>query len=147
MFGKKSVLAILLIVMVPGCAFIAAPLDSLSKSGWSPESRKGLLEKEIVDFHTNMFWGSLPRALSFVADERKEDLKWQLTNKKKIGRIIESKVEDVIFDEQGYEATATVAVRMHQHSTNTIESYTEIELWRYKSDKGWKLETISEELV
>ena len=46
MFKKKSLVSSLIILLcLSGCALVAAPLDSLSKSGWSPESRKGLHEK------------------------------------------------------------------------------------------------------
>ena len=53
--------------------------------------------------------------------------------------MVDSEVQFVKFSEDAYEADVEVSTRFHIFSTNTIESRSQRERWRFSLGSGWKV--------
>lgn len=133
-----------IVFFLQGCLF-APGINSIQKAGLTESGRRSSLDESIKSFQTALFWENYPLAQDFVAEDKVEDVRAQLKEKREIGRIVESKVEAVNYYDDSYKAEVDLLVKVKDASTMLVTPQTERQVWVFSVYDGWKLDTIGEQ--
>ena len=128
----------LALVNLSGCIFVPF-IDAFKKTGATEGDRMALLAPEVQRFSEAIGWGKKSEALTFVLDESKKDISGQL---KKVGseeRIVDSKVDEVEWANDAYDAHVAVKVQYFLVPYYVVKTRTEQQHWVFSLASGWKL--------
>lgn len=138
----KSVALVLLSIAgltLSGC-ILAPTLDSIQKAGLTEASRMSLLTIAIRDFHEAMQWGDDGAVLALVSQDGQLAVREQLRGTSKDERVVESKVEEVMFSDSAYKADVEVTTRYYQAPFYIVRDRLEKQNWVFSLTDGWKLD-------
>ena len=135
------VFCVLIVFNTSGCVFAPA-ISGIQDAGLTESGRKQRLSRDLRDFHNALFWGNLNGALPYIQPESMSELRTVLLDKKKSGRIVDSKIEFVDFSEGAWKASVDVSTRVHDKATNIVKEVAEFETWNFTVQDGWKVESI-----
>lgn len=133
-----SVVLVTIVMNLSGCIFVPF-IDAFKKTGATEGDRMALLGPEVQRFSEAIGWGKKTEALSFVVDESKKDISVQL---KKVGseeRVVDSKVDEVEWANDAYDAHVAVKVQYFLVPYYVVKTRTEQQHWVFSLASGWKL--------
>lgn len=132
------IVGVLSLVNLSGCIFVPF-IDAFKKTGATEGDRMALLAPEVQRFSEAIGWGKKSEALTFVLDESKKDISGQL---KKVGseeRIVDSKVDEVEWANDAYDAHVAVKVQYFLVPYYIVKTRVEQQHWVFSLAGGWKL--------
>jgi hypothetical protein len=121
-----------------GCILVPF-IDAFKKTGATEGDRMALLAPEVQRFTEAIGWGKKTEALGFVLDESRKEISTQL---KKIGseeRIVDSKVDEVEWANDAFDAHVAVKVQYFMVPYYVVKTRTEQQHWVFSLTSGWKL--------
>ena len=137
--NKKYFLIILLISLAVSSCILVPAIDSIKKAGITSSDRKELLSRNIKLFHDALHWGNVNDAMVFASPEKADKIAEYLQNTSEDKKIVESKVKNVIFDEDAYTATVTIKTKAFRIPVYVVEETTEEETWKCTLTDNWKI--------
>lgn len=135
------ILALFCVMHCCGCIFVPM-IESVKDVGLTRSHRMQLLSKDVKNFENARYWDNLSTALAFAEDSHREELKLQLKQESKGQKSVDSKISDVEFSSDAYEADVEVASRVYNTSTLLVEQVTEMQHWIFSVSGGWRLQRI-----
>ena len=140
--SSKKLLSIFLLctisISLAGC-FLAPAINSVREAGLTEPSRRMLLAKDVRQFSEALYWGDAGKALAYVTAESQATFRDQIRTSKKSERIVETKVENVVFTEGSYEADVDVSVRYFKVPFYVVNERLERQAWRFNLTDGWRI--------
>lgn len=131
-------LAVTIASSLSGCILVPF-IDAFKKTGATEGDRMALLAPEVQRFTEAIGWGKKTEALGFVLDESRKEISTQL---KKIGseeRIVDSKVDEVEWANDAFDAHVAVKVQYFMVPYYVVKTRTEQQHWVFSLTGGWKL--------
>ena len=122
-----------------GCGLIAPIMGSVHSAGFTAGDRKALLPEELKKYNTALYWGSADEALSLVLPEGREAVVAQLRKSREKERLVESKVNFVDYDADGYTAKVEVEYKFYKIPVYIVTERREKQEWKFTLSDGWKL--------
>lgn len=144
-FSLLTFLVILSVSLLSGC-ILAPSIGSVQKAGITESGRKQTLGESVKSFNTALFWENYPLANSFAAKENIDNIKVELQKKRSDGRVVESKIENIVFNNDAYIAEVDVLHRVQSLSTNIVSPITEKQEWVFSLYDGWRINALSQDL-
>jgi len=135
----KGCLFAIVVLFVCGCGLIAPVAESVQSVGITAGDRQALLPNELTKFNTALFWGRAPDALAYVLPESRESVQAQLRKGRDQERLVESKVDNIDYSEDGYDATVEVTFKYFKVPFYIVTERHEVQKWRFTIRNGWKL--------
>lgn len=137
---KYKILAILIMLLsaLQGC-FLAPTIDSVRRAGVTPASRRGLLPENIKKFHDALYWGTPTEIMRYVDEKGREVISKQVSDMQDKERVVESKVKNIEFDDDAYEAEVNVNVRSFKVGYYVVTDRIEKQTWAFSLSDGWKI--------
>lgn len=141
----KRILLVVLVLALNGC--VLAPLiESVKQLGVRRSDREMLLQKDLKNYHSALYWGDTQRAIEYATGEAKDNLRDILLEmKRKETRIVASEVELVEVSDSGFSAEVSVRVKAYMVPYYIVENTTHNETWSYSVVSGWKITDYSTE--
>ena len=125
-------------LMLQGCP-LAPAIDSLRESGFTQSSRVQLLPKDMKKFSDALQWGDPQAAMFYVTEEGQSGVGEALKELRGDVRVVESKVRDVKFDPDAYEADVTVAIKYYKVPYYVVTDLNQHQVWKFSHSSGWQL--------
>ena len=136
----KLISALLLVLSLGGC-FLAPAINSMREAGLTEADRRMKLAKDVREFSEALYWGDAGAALIYVVPEAQQTFREQIRKSKKAERIVESKVENVVFLDGSYEADVDLSVRYFEVPFYVVNERVERQAWKFSLSDGWKIST------
>jgi hypothetical protein len=120
-------------------------VDGVKKIGVTKSDRMALLPDRVATFNHAMYWGRSQDALTFALPESRSDLSKAMKEAAKYQeRIVETKVDNIEFDEDGTNATVEVTVRAFRVPVYVVNDTAKRQRWVFSLTNGWQLAGIDE---
>lgn len=137
---KRLVIFLFLFMSVcgsSGCIVLPA-LEGYSKLGLSKSDREKLLPKALKDFHGALYWSDPMSASAFVKEEGRGETLEKLRKSVDGVRVVESKIESIIYDDDSEKADVRVNIRAYKVPYYVVEDHKYIEKWEFTLSDGWQ---------
>lgn len=144
-FGKTLCSAILLVfaaTSMQGCILVPF-VDAFKQAGVAEGDRQRLLAPDMKRFGDNLSAGTIPGALEYATSESRRTLARQFERIGSDEKIVDSKVLDVEFTNDSYNASARVAVRYFEVPYYVVKTRKEQQEWVFSISSGWKIEALT----
>ena len=132
------ILALAVATSVQGCILVPF-INAFKQTGVTPEDRRALLPAEVKKFSDALVWGSRQSALETVASESKEGVSKELRGLGEDEHIVESKIDDVEWNDSSFEAKVFVKFKYYKVPYYVVKTRTEEQQWVFYVGTGWKL--------
>ena len=130
---------VLSLLALGGCPLIAGTIDSVSKLGIRADDRVNLLPQAVKKFYDACYWGNGTAVLRFIAPSEQERLRAVAKVSPDKIRFVESRIEDVVFSENSYEATVTSQVKYFEVPYYIVKNRMDTQHWKFSISDGWLL--------
>jgi len=144
----RTLFALLLVTSsLSGCLLVPF-VDAFKQTGVTEGDRQALLQPEVKKFSEALGWGNKTDALQVVSDESRVAIAKQLKGLGEEERLVETKIDEVEWGPQSYDATVVVKVRYYKVPYYIVKTREERQKWTFNLTNGWKLSafTVDEEV-
>lgn len=121
-----------------GC-IIAPMIQSWKEVGATKSHRMQLLSKTLDDFNKARYWESSSAAVRFAQEARVSDVQSSLGEAGKDQRLVDSKIRDINFSTDAFEADVEMERRVYRPSSLIVVTETEQQHWVFTLTEGWEL--------
>lgn len=133
----------LLLIFVPllslsGCLLVPF-IDAFKQTGATEGDRMALLAPQVKNFTDAVGWGNRTKAANMALEETRRDVMKQLKSVGEDEHIVESKVEDIEWQESATKATVSVRVKYYMAPYYVVKNRLEEQRWEFALGSGWKL--------
>ena len=125
-------------LFLTSCIFVPA-IDSIKKAGITENDRKQLLAVEVKKFHDAINWSNPHEAMSYVDAQSLDTLGPRLRESAENEKIFETKVKNIVFEDDAYAASVEVSTRLYKVPVYVVHDRLENEKWRFSLSDGWKI--------
>jgi hypothetical protein len=137
----KKILFLAFALLVSGCV-LAPAIDAFSNLGVTSRDRTNLLERDVKNFHSSLYWNRYEDAFAYLAEDNREKLINELRTKRDNERVVDNRLDFVSFSQDFYEAKVEMIIRYHHLSTNLVQERREAQLWRWQNNR-WRLVSVA----
>ena len=132
-------------VGLSGCLLVPL-VDGVKKIGVTKSDRMALLPEQVENFNQAMYWGRSDQALTYAVPESRTELVKSMREAAKYQeRIVETKVDHIEFNDDGFEATVDVTVKAFRVPVYVVNDSSKQQRWVFSLTEGWQLAGIDEE--
>lgn len=125
-------------LLLQGC-FLAPAIDSFNKLGVTQGDREALLPQHMRRFQDALYWGDPQKALIYVQPAARPKISTQLRTRDDEERIVESRVDQVNFENDSYKASVEVTVKYYKVPFYVVTKRRESQEWDFDVTNGWQL--------
>lgn len=133
-------LIILLGFFLQGC-FLASAIESIRQSGVTKDGRMSLLKQDMKKFSEALHWGDPQAAMYYVTEEGKQGVAESLEDLQGDVRVVESKVHNVQFDEDAFQANVKVSIKFYKIPFYVVNDLKQDQVWKFSHSGGWLLDS------
>ena len=137
-YARPSVLILLLIMassQITGCLIAVPFISAFKQSGFTEDDRRALLPKEIQKFQDALYWDDRTKIMSMVLEQSRDSVAKTLTkaaSPAKTGtKIVESRIDNLEFQEDATKASVTVSVKFFQAPFYVVQIREEQQRWHW----------------
>jgi len=135
---RLVVLCLSVLFLLSGC-FLAPFIGAFKDSGATQGDRERLLSLDVKRFTEAMSWGSAGPILAFVDESAQKQVQEQLNEKADTERVVESKISNVDFANDSFDANVLVKVKYYRIPYYIVQERKENLGWKFTLGSGWRL--------
>jgi hypothetical protein len=136
--GWLAVLSCALVMSASGCVLVPF-VQAFKEVGATEGDRMALLPEQIKKFNSAVVFGNRMEAMHYVSADSQEKVASELKDNAEEERIVDSKVNNVVWADSARQATVEIKVKYFKVPVYVVNTRVEEQRWAFSVGEGWKL--------
>jgi len=136
--GLVAALSCALVVSASGCILVPF-VQAFKEVGATEGDRMALLPEQIKKFNSAVVFGNRMEAMQYVSTDSQEKIASGLKDNTEEERIVDSKVNNVVWADSARQATVEIKVKYFKVPVYIVTTRVEEQRWAFSVGEGWKL--------
>lgn len=136
--GWLAVLSCTLVMSASGCVLVPF-VQAFKEVGATEGDRMALLPEQIKKFNSAVVFGNRMEAMHYVSADSQEKVASELKDNAEEERIVDSKVNNVVWADSARQATVEIKVKYFKVPVYVVNTRVEEQRWAFSVGEGWKL--------
>jgi hypothetical protein len=114
-------------------------VQAFKEVGATEGDRMALLPEQIKKFNSAVVFGNRMEAMQYVSTDSQEKIASGLKDNTEEERIVDSKVNNVVWADSARQATVEIKVKYFKVPVYIVTTRVEEQRWAFSVGEGWKL--------